>query len=74
MRRVFDPAATAGDRRDVETERPVHQRRPGPGVGGDGGAGLARGGGGVWAGRSGRSRSQWAREARTPWEETWRDR
>jgi len=44
------PAATAGPGEDSEIERTVHQRRPGPGVGGDGGVGLAREGGSVWGG------------------------
>src|SRR5215471_10976511 len=39
--------ATAGTGENIETERPVHQRRPGPGVRGDDGAGRAREGG-VW--------------------------
>jgi len=40
------PAATAGTGEDIETERAVHQRGPGPSVSGDDGAGLARYG--VW--------------------------
>lgn len=44
------PAATAGPGEDSEIERTVHQRRPGPGVGGDRGVGLAREGGSVWGG------------------------
>jgi hypothetical protein len=44
------PAATAGPGEDSEIERTVHQRRPGPGVSGDGGVGLAREGGSVWGG------------------------
>ena len=54
-RRVLDggddaqPAATAGTGQDIESEHAVHQRRPGPGVGGDGGAvvSLELGGEGV---------------------------
>jgi hypothetical protein len=42
------PAATAGTGQDIEIEHAAHQRRPGPGLRGDGGAGagveLARGG------------------------------
>ena len=47
-RRILDdgddaePAATAGTGEDIEIERTAHQRRPGPGLRGDGGAGLAR--------------------------------
>ena len=44
------PAATAGTGENIEIEHAVHQRRPGPGVRGDGGAGagLELAGGAVW--------------------------
>jgi hypothetical protein len=53
-RRILDggddaqPAATTGTGEDIEIERTAHQRRPGPGVRGEGRAGLGREGGGVW--------------------------